>query len=514
MTSSQNVDSLQGATLQDGNLQDGNPDASIPSGISGLDTILRGGLVSGRAYQVRGLPGTGKTILSWCFLTAPARDPSSKGPSETSSLLISFDESERQLRTDAERFGFDTDPVDVLDLSPTSDKFIDEGEPDDLYATSGPDLRSIAGEITDVIGEAQPFRIVVDSMSHFRQFVADPSKERTQVLSLLRYLKEGNATVLLISEGGDDPSETLNYLSDGVLELRRASGTRTIEVLKQRGCGFRAGPHSLSISDEGMHVHPRLAPTETRSLEVGQMLSSGIPQLDELLGGGVAEQTITMLSGPSGVGKTTLGLQFLKEAAGRGKRSILYSFEEETGTMLERSSSINVPVEAMIERGTLQVRQLRPWSFDEGLFIDQVRRDIEEETEIVMIDSVSSYRACGEPGRMRAQLLRLCKHLIGKGITVFLVNEIQAITGTFRATEGKISHLADNLVFLRYLEIEGELRKAIGVLKKRAGSFEKSLREFRISEHGIRVGEPLTRLRGVLTGNPEWTEELPESGPK
>jgi circadian clock protein KaiC len=99
----------------------------------------------------------------------------------------------------------------------------------------------------------------------------------------------------------------------------------------------------------------------------------------------------------------------------------------------------------------------------------------------------------------------LCKFLIEHGLTVLLVNEVREITGTFRATEGEVSHLADNLIFLRYLEIEGELRKAIGILKKRAGNFEKTLREFRISEHGIRVGAPLVELRGVLSGNPEWT---------
>lgn len=489
-------------------------DSATSSGIPGLDTILHGGLVSGRAYQVRGLPGTGKTILSWYFLTSPAQSSSGDDAPEELSLLITFDESECQLRTDADRFGFDTDPVHVLDLSPTSDTFVDEGNPDNFYSTAELDLGSIAGKITDTIDELEPSRIVVDSMSHFRQFVANPSQDRTQVLSLLRYLKEGDATVLLISEGGTGPSETLNYLSDGVLELKRESGERTIEVLKQRGRDFQAGPHSLSIGTNGMNVHPRLAPTEKKLSEVGEMLSSGIPQLDELLGGGVAEQTITMFSGPSGVGKTTLGLQFMKEAAGRGKRSILYSFEEETGTILQRSSSINIPVEAMIERGTLQVRQFRPWSFDEGLFVDQVRRDIEEGTEIVMIDSIFSYYACGEPGRMRDQLLRLCKHLVGKGITVLLINEIHDITGTFRATEGNISHLADNLVFLRYLEIKGELRKAIGVLKKRAGNFEKSLREFRISQHGIRVGEPLVGLRGVLTGNPEWVGDHAESSSK
>jgi circadian clock protein KaiC len=481
------------------------PNTVVSSGIPGLDAILDGGLVCGRAYQVRGLPGTGKTILSWYFLTGPNRDAPQDAPSEESSLLITFDEPEHQLRADAARLGFDTGPVDVLDLSPTSDKFVGEGNPDNFYSTGNPSLGSIAGEITDTVDATTPTRIVVDSMSHFRQFVAEPSQDRIQVLSLLRYLKEEDATVLLLSEGGENPDGNLDYLSDGIIELRRGEGGRTIEVLKQRGHQFQPGRHSISIGPEGMSVHPRLNPAEKKDTEVGAILSSGIPQLDELLGGGIAEQTITMFSGPSGVGKTTLGLQFMKEAAGRGKKSILYSFEEETGTILHRCSSINLPVREMVEQDTLQVRQFRPWSFDEGLFVDRVRRDVEEGAQIVMIDSISSYQACGPPERMRAQLHRLCKYLIEQGLTVLLVNEIRDITGTFRATEGAVSHLADNLIFLRYLEIEGELRKAIGILKKRAGNFEKTLREFRISKHGIRVGEPLFELRGVLTGNPEWT---------
>jgi circadian clock protein KaiC len=484
---------------------DAPPDPVVTSGIPGLDAILDGGLVCGRAYQVRGLPGTGKTILSWYFLTGPHRDVAQNESPDASSLLITFDESEEQLRTDAGRFGFDTEPVDVLDLSPTSDKFVGEGNPDNFYSTGSPSLGSIAEDITDTVDAMAPTRIVVDSMSHFRQFVADPSQDRTQILSLLRYLKEQDATVLLVSEGGDNPGGKLDYLSDGIIELRRGANGRTIEVLKQRGHQFQSGRHSLSIGPEGMSVHPRLNPAEKEDTEVGAVLSSGIPQLDELLGGGIAEQTITMFSGPSGVGKTTLGLQFMKEAAGRGKKSILYSFEEETGTILHRSSSINLPVRGMVEQGTLQVRQFRPWSFDEGLFVDQVRRDVAEGAQIVMLDSISSYEACGRPEHMRAQLHRLCKFLIEHGLTVLLVNEIREITGTFRATEGEVSHLADNLIFLRYLEIEGELRKAIGILKKRAGNFEKTLREFRISEHGIRVGAPLVELRGVLSGNPEWT---------
>lgn len=492
--------------------QDAAPGAFTPSGLPGLDKILHGGLVTGRAYQVRGLPGTGKTILSWHFLTGGERsdtDAQATGPEsgKETSLLVSFDESKGQLLSDAERLGFSVGQVQILDLSPTSDKFVEEGNPDSFYPTGNPDLGSIAGEITEAIDKASPARIVVDSMTHFRQFIADPSEGRTQVLSLLRFLKDGDATVLLLSEGGEHPDGNLNYLSDGIIELTREGDGRFIEVLKQRGRQFQAGRHSLSIGPKGMGVHPRLHPAHKKQGEVGEMLSSGIPELDELLGGGITEQTITIISGPSGVGKTTLGLQFMKEAAGRGKRSIVYSFEEETGTMIARSSSINIPVREMIDRGSLQIQQYRSWSFDEGLFADQIREDIEAGCEIVMIDSIASYEACGDPDRTRAQLLRVCKHLVEQGVTVLLVNEIRNITGTFRATEGRISHLADNLVFLRYLEIEGELRKAIGVLKKRAGNFEKTLREFQISQHGIRVGSPLVGLRGVLTGNPEWAEK-------
>lgn len=478
-------------------------DSYAASGLPGLDTILHGGLMPGRAYQVRGRPGTGKTIFSWYFLSQPHR--TSQPEDEERSLLITFDESEAQLRADAERFGFDTEPVHILDLSPTSDQFIDEGEPESRYSTAEPDLYSVAGEITSTIQEVQPTRIAVDSISHFRQFVTDSSNDRTQVLSLLRYLKEGDATVLLISELEDEADASLNHLSDGVIELQRGSFGRTIQLLKQRGHGFREGAQPVSLDGDGMRVHPQFAPSKQTNQQIGDMLSSGIPELDELLGGGIAEQTISMLSGPSGVGKTTLGLQFMKEAAGRGKPSVLYSFEEETSTMMHRATSVSIPVQEMVADGTLKVRQYRPWSFQEGQFINQVRQDTDQGGQIVMIDSVSSYEDCGDPERMRASLIRLTKHLVAKNVTVLLVNEIQDITGTFRVSEENLSHLADNLVFLRYLEMRGKLKKAIGVLKKRSGSFENSLREFSISEYGIRVGEPLTNLRGVLSGNPEWT---------
>jgi len=474
----------------------------LPSGLAGLDTILKGGLLPGRAYQVRGRPGTGKTILGWHFLAAPGLADTDSGPS----LLITFDEPADQLRADAEQFGFGPSTAEILDLSPTSETFFDQGNPDSFYGSSNLSLGPIAEKVTSTVEALDPTRIVVDSMSHFRQFIADTGEERMQTLSFLRYLKEKDATVLLLSEQRAPAEENLNYLSDGIIELERGPSGRTLQVQKQRGRGFRDGTHALVIDETGMSVHPRLEPTDQGTSEVGSIFSTGVPALDELLSGGIENNTVTMISGPSGVGKTTLGLQVLKEAAGRGQPGALLSFEEEEAVLLRRSRQVNIPIQEMIDRGTLSVHQFRPWSFEPGTFAHCVRQLATAETEIVMLDALDGYRECGPPEQIRQQLHRLCRYLVENDVTVLLINETRAITGTFEATEWGISHLADNLLFLRYLEMEGELRKAIGMLKKRAGEFEKTLREFEIGAYGIRVGEPLSQLRGILSGTPEWTE--------
>ncbi|MFB6098882.1 MAG: ATPase domain-containing protein [Salinibacter sp.] len=443
---------------------------SVSSGLSGLDRLLGGGFIEGRAYQVRGRPGAGKTILGWHFLTEPFRtgedgSGSEAGSSEPegSALLITFDEPAGQLRTDAARLGFDPDPVRILDLSPTSGEFSEQGN-GGVVLPADVGLGPVTEKVTAAVEETPPSRIVVDSMSHFRYLSADAAQHRNRALAFLRYLKEREATILLLSEHrSGDSEENLHYLSDGILELSRSERHRTVQVVKQRGQEFRPGAHSVSIGEEGMEVHPRLEPLGPQRQAVEETLSSGVPELDELLGGGVEQQTVTMISGASGVGKTTLGLQFMKEAAGRGQRSVLFSFEEEEGTLLRRSADVNIPAREMISRGTLSVQQCRPWSFDAGVFASDVRREVEEEgTQILMIDGLKGYWECGGADRLRDQLHRLCKYLVGKGVTVLLVNETRNVTGDFQVTERRVSHLADSLIFLRYLEMGGEVRKAIG----------------------------------------------------
>jgi circadian clock protein KaiC len=233
-------------------------------------------------------------------------------------------------------------------------------------------------------------------------------------------------------------------------------------------------------------------------------MSSGIAEVDELLNGGIERGTVSIVSGPTGVGKTTLSTQFMKEAADRGERSVIYLFEESRGTFLKRSRAVNIPVDEMIEKGTLQVTEVEALELSPQEFSRMVREEVEEEdTRIVMIDGTEGYQLSlrGE-GDIVRELHALCRYLKNMGVTVILVEEVASITGDFKATSRNISYIADNIVFLRYLELEGELRKAIGVLKKRFGGFESSLRSFAIDADGIEVGDTLSDLRGILTGTP------------
>lgn len=320
----------------------------------------------------------------------------------------------------------------------------------------------------------------------------------------------------------ESPDTALQFMSDGVLELSNPSGWRTVEIRKFRGGGFRSGAHPARIRAGGMVVFPRLPAEVPERTFTGEQISSGVPEIDALLGGGLHRGTVTMITGASGVGKTTLGLQFMKEAAGRGERSLVYGFEEEAETLIHRCESLNIPVRSMLEREVLRISQVRPRAVSTEEFARQVLGEVESrETRMVLIDGLGGYQSSLHGSDPDSNLHLLVKHLTARGATVLITDEVQAVTGDFQPTSSAVSHLADNLLFLRYLEIGGQLRKAIGVLKKRAGDFESHLREYTLTEFGIKVGEPLTRLRGILRGVPEFVDSsvhlrdaLPSDGDK
>lgn len=241
----------------------------------------------------------------------------------------------------------------------------------------------------------------------------------------------------------------------------------------------------------------------------GKTLSSGVPELDELLHGGLTHGTVTFLSGPTGAGKTTTGLQFLQAAVADGKRAVIYQFEEAVHTMLDRAEATNIPIKSMVENGELSIVEIQPDEHTVDEFGNMVKTAVEDDgVEVVMIDGTTGFnqnlRGTDSDSDLSKDLVRIGRYLRSRGVTTIISNEVHSVTGTFKATEEGTSNLADTILFIRHIEYKGELRKVIGTLKMRTSDFGRTLRELEITEYGLKVGEPLPQLRGILSGTPDW----------
>jgi circadian clock protein KaiC len=474
--------------------------ARLSTGITGLDEVCLGGLRPGRAYAVRGDPGAGKTILGYHWLTA---DP------DTDALFVAFEESEVDVRRNAAELGFDLDDVEVLDLSPAEERFF-EDDPYTVFAPDEVEQPTVTGRLAEALADDLPARVFVDPLSELRALSPDDHQFRRQAAALFGYLRREGSTVLFTTQPTRESSdEDLEFLADGTLDLRRSETGRTIEVKKFRGSDFRGGRHTLRITGSGLAVYPRLVPdSHDAAYDYGQ-LASGVAGLDDLLGGGIERGTVTVVSGPTGVGKSTTAAQFLLAAAEQGERAVGYLFEESVASLRHRSASIGMPLADVLESGDLYLQAVEPLALSPDEFAARVREEVEErDAKVVLIDGTAGYRLSLQDERddVVAELHALCRYLRNVGVTVLLTEEVTTVTGPFAATEERVSYLADTLVFLRYVEVRGEMRKAIGVLKKRLGDFEPTLRRLRITDQGLRVGDPMANLSGILTGTPEVTE--------
>ena len=470
------------------------------SGLAGLDEILFGGLIPQKAYLIQGGPGSGKSTFGLHFLC------SSKGY-HGKALYITLGESEGSIARSAEKMGIDHSGIHFLDLSPQEELQENSGSYS-LFSPSEVEHTPIMKAIIDAVEEHKPDRVVLDSITMLRFLYQDAFQMRKMVLSFIKFITDHGATLMLISEAVESASEQdATFLVDGVIHLKEGSDWRKIQIRKYRGSEFMSGEHAFKIDKKGITVFPRMRANEYSRRFEGGVLSSGVDGIDELLHGGIEQGTVTLIVGATGVGKTNLGVQFLKEAATRNERSALYSFEESKELIINRSENLNIPVEKMMETGNLKIMPVEPLSYSPDEFSKMVRTDVEENgTRLVMIDSVGGYDLAIRDEDILERLHSLTVYLQNMGVTTLLINESPQVSGPLSATEMNASYLSDNIIYIRYVETNGEIRKFVGVLKKRLSDFEKSVREYIITSEGLQVGKPVKNMRGILGANPQLTD--------
>jgi circadian clock protein KaiC len=476
----------------------------ISIGVPGLDDILSGGLPPSHLYLIDGDPGTGKTTLGIQFLLAGVEEGERV-------LYITLSESERELRQVALSHGWRLEGIDIFELLPMEESLKTEEQYTVLYPGEV-ELSATIKAILLRVEQVQPKRVVFDSLSELRLLAREPLRFRRQLLALKQYFAGRDCTVLVLDDHTAGEGEgDIQSIVHGVVRLEnlaRDYGTkrRRMEVVKLRGVQFREGYHDYNIRTGGLEVYPRLIATEHRARFDQKPATSGIPELDSLLGGGLNKGTNTLLMGPAGAGKSTIGLQYAAAAARRGEYAYYVTFDETFSTLLERAAGLEMNIEPLMESGLLNLSVIDPAELSPGHFIARVREEVEgNRARLVVIDSLNGFLAA-MPGEdyLTIQLHELLAYLNNQGVVSILVMAQYGILGQGMSSPVDVSYLSDTILLLRYFENRGEVRQAISVVKRRSGRHERTIRELQLGPGTIRVGRPLTEFQGVLTGVPNY----------
>ncbi len=479
------------------------------TGIPGLDIILGGGLPRDRLYAIEGSSGVGKTTLGLQFLF--------EGVSRGERVLyITLSETKAELDTIARSHGWTMDGVTIVEL--TSLQQLSATEQSTVFHSSELELNHVNKALAELIAEADPQRIVFDSLFELRLLAQAAIRYRRQMLALKQLLAPRSVTVLLLEDPGMVPADMrIDNMVNGVIRIEAikteyGAERRRLSIAKLRGVSYTGGNHDYVIRRGGLQVFPRLIALAKSTDFPKSRVSSGIDNLDQLLGGGLDRGSSNLVVGPAGCGKSIVTEQFAYAAAERGERVLIMSFEENTRSLLERAESLGMPLAAHIERGMVRIVQIDPAELTPGemavIVTDHVVRD---GFRMVVIDSLNGYlQAMPQEQYLVLHLHELLSHLGRIGVVTLMVlaqhGLIEAVV-----TPADVTYLADTVIVLRYFEAQGRVRKAISVVKKRNGPHENTIRELSVTSGHLLIGEVIEGYQGILTGVPTVTNAAAQS---
>jgi circadian clock protein KaiC len=467
------------------------------TGEPALDLILGGGLPNRTVLMIAGEPGSGKTVLTHQLLFAAAR----RG--QKCLYFTTLAEPAIKIMRYMQMFDF------------FDQKLLDEKI---IFCDLGSSLRVGADKALRHLEEQtvkhEPAYVVIDSFKVLTELLKGQPGGRSHIYDLAVLLSGWGATALLVGEyTRQDLRDFPEFgVADGIMYLQNErhdlTSVRQIEVLKLRGAAHRTGTHFFEINQAGVAFYPRVSSPDDVQDQLTTALSERVPfgvsGLDEVLGGGVPPGSATVIQGGTGTGKTLLALNFLAEGARRGERGVLFTLEETPSQVRAAAASVGLDLATYEKQGTIQIRYTSPVELSTDRFLYLAAQEMAQGAKRAVFDSLTTMSlGVASERRFKEMVYAITKHLRGSGVTSLMTTETVQLLGSAQISGDGISFIADNVIQLRYVELEGRLERALSVLKARGIKHGSHLQALDIDDHGLRVvPDRFSALRGVLTGLP------------